>query len=101
MKNENFKPQIIWAHPVIQTAAGKITSLFNLNQEGLNKALGDQISRGGTELIKWVTAGIGNVLSSFINFRDPIIRMDRGCYGAYDSGYFHIGAGGIARHGGE
>jgi predicted PurR-regulated permease PerM len=68
MGKETFALQSILDHPAVRAAAGRITSLFNLDPEELNRAVGDQVSRWGTELIGRITAGIRNVLAVVVNF---------------------------------
>jgi len=68
MGKETFALQSILDHPAVRATAGRITSLFNLDPEELNRAVGDQVSRWGTELIGRITAGIRNVLAVVVNF---------------------------------
>ena len=68
VRSQNFALQNILNHPAVQATAGKIISSLNLNPEELNRAVGEQASRWGMEIIGQITSGIRNVLTAALNF---------------------------------
>ncbi|MEW6214075.1 MAG: AI-2E family transporter [Nitrospirota bacterium] len=55
-------------HPGIKTIVDKILSLLNITEAELNKAIVDNISRLGKELVGRITRGVGDIGTVSLNF---------------------------------
>lgn len=54
--------------PIIKSVMNKITSLFNITADELNKAIMENISRLGRELVGGITKGAGSIVTGTLDF---------------------------------
>lgn len=54
--------------PIIKSVMNKITSLFNITADELNKAIMENISRLGRELVGGITKGAGSIVTVTLDF---------------------------------
>jgi predicted PurR-regulated permease PerM len=55
-------------HPTINSIFEKVLSLLNITEEELNKAISENISQLGKELISKITGGMANIVTLSVNF---------------------------------
>ncbi len=58
----------ITRHPVIRMIVEKITSLFDITEEQLNKAVLDNVTRWGKDLVGGITRGAGGIITVTLDF---------------------------------
>ncbi|HYA11494.1 MAG TPA: AI-2E family transporter [Thermodesulfovibrionales bacterium] len=60
--------QNLLQHPTINAILEKVLSLLNITEEELNKAISENISLLGKELISRITGGMANIVTISLNF---------------------------------
>ncbi|MEW6162000.1 MAG: AI-2E family transporter [Nitrospirota bacterium] len=60
--------QDLLQHPSIKPIFDKLLSLFNITEAELNKAIADNISRFGKEVVDRITEGMANIVTFSLNF---------------------------------
>jgi predicted PurR-regulated permease PerM len=69
MEGERFESiQKALEYPSVKALVDRITSMFNITEAELNKAIVDNISEAGKELISRITKGVGDVVTVALNF---------------------------------
>lgn len=58
----------ITQHPAVEAVVKKITSLLDITEDELNKAVVDNMKRLGKEITKGITKRIGNILTGLFDF---------------------------------
>ncbi|MFZ5994137.1 MAG: AI-2E family transporter [Thermodesulfobacteriota bacterium] len=58
----------ITGHPMIRSVISKVASLFNIPENEINKAIMDNISRLGKELVGGITKGAGGIITITLDF---------------------------------
>jgi predicted PurR-regulated permease PerM len=69
VEGEGFKSvQGLLQHKYVRSLIMKITSLMEITEDELNKAIADNISKIGKQLISRVTTGVADIFTGLLNF---------------------------------
>ncbi len=60
--------QSVLQHPTVKAIIGKLTAMFDITEEELDKTIVDNISKLGKELVSRITKGLGNIVVVALNF---------------------------------